>query len=59
SVYFYEHTGLLPGYQSWADYSDESDAIVVQFVNTSGGYSWEKAAIIKNRIIKIIERTDI
>lgn len=58
SVYFYEHTGLLPGYQSWAQYSEESDAIVIQFVNTTGGYSWEKGAIIKNRIFKIIERRD-
>lgn len=56
SVYFYEHTGLLPGYQSWAQYSEETDTILIQFVNTSGGYSWEKAAIIKNRIFKIIEK---
>ncbi len=53
-VYVFEHTGLVPGYQSWASYSPELDAIVIQFVNTSGGYSWEISNIINNRIIKIL-----
>ncbi len=37
SVYKYEHTGLLPGYQSIARYHKDIDAVVIQFVNTSGG----------------------
>ncbi|WP_200977941.1 serine hydrolase [Echinicola sp. 20G] len=36
SVYPYEHTGWLPGYTSIARYHPDIDAVVVQFVNTSG-----------------------
>lgn len=54
-VYVFEHTGLVPGYQSWATYSQELDAIVVQFVNTSVGYSWGISNIIHNRIFEILE----
>jgi len=56
SVYYYEHTGLLPGYQSIAKYHQDIDTIVVQFVNTSGGESWTISEIIYNRIIKILRR---
>ena len=35
SIYSYEHTGLLPGYQSIAKYHKDMDAVVVQFVNTT------------------------
>lgn len=54
SVYEYEHTGLLPGYQSIARYHKDVDAVVVLFVNTSGGDTWTKSEIIYNRIIKIL-----
>jgi hypothetical protein len=37
SVYVYGHTGLLPGYYSIARYHEGIDAVVIQFVNTSGG----------------------
>jgi len=53
SVYEYGHTGLLPGYQSIARYHKDIDAVVVQFVNTSGGDKW---SIVYNRIIKILSR---
>ncbi len=56
SVYPYNHTGLVPGYQSWASYSPELDAVVVQFVNTSGGFSWEISNILHGRIFKILEK---
>ena len=56
SIYEYEHTGLLPGYSSIARYQKEIDAVVIQFVNTSGGYSWNLSEIVYNRIIKILER---
>ncbi|MCB0838050.1 MAG: beta-lactamase family protein, partial [Bacteroidetes bacterium] len=36
SVYEYEHTGWLHGYTSIARYHSDIDAVVVQFVNTSG-----------------------
>ncbi len=56
SIYKYEHTGLLPGYQSIARYHKDIDAIVIQLVNTSGGYSWTISEIVYNRIIKILKK---
>ena len=56
SVYKYEHTGLLPGYQSIARYNKDIDAVVIQFVNTSGGKMWNLSEIIYNKIIKILSR---
>ncbi len=56
SIYEYEHTGLLPGYSSIARYHKDIDAVVVQFVNTSGGYTWNLSEIVYNRIIKILRR---
>jgi len=54
SIYVYEHTGLLPGYQSIAKYHKNIDTIVTQFVNTSGANSWTISEIIYNRIVKIL-----
>lgn len=54
SVYEYEHTGLLPGYQSFAKYYKDIDTVVIQFVNTSGGETWSLSEIIYNRIAKIL-----
>lgn len=56
SIYEYEHTGLLPGYSSIAKYHKDIDAVVVQFVNTSGGYTWNLSEIVYNRIVKILRR---
>lgn len=56
SVYKYEHTGLLPGYSSIARYHKDIDAVVVQFVNTSGGYTWNLSEIVYKRIIKILRK---
>ena len=56
SVYEYEHTGLLPGYSSIAKYYKDMDTVVVQFVNTSGGETWNITEIVYNRIIKIIQK---
>jgi len=36
SLYEYEHTGWLHGYTSIARFHSDIDAVVVQFVNTSG-----------------------
>ena len=58
SVYGFNHTGLLPGYSSIARYHEDLDAIVIQFVNTSGGTSWTKTEIIYNRIISIIKEEE-
>jgi CubicO group peptidase (beta-lactamase class C family) len=56
SIYVYEHTGLLPGYSSIARYHKDIDAVVVQFVNTSGGYTWNLTEMVYNRIVKIVRR---
>ena len=56
SIYVYEHTGLLPGYSSIARYHKDIDTVVIQFVNTSGGYSWNLSEIVYRRIVKILKR---
>ena len=58
SIYQYGHTGELPGYQSIARYHEELDAVVIQFINTSGGNSWSKSESVYRRIIRILERDD-
>jgi len=56
SIYVYEHTGLVPGYQSIAKYHKDMDAVVIQFNNTTNfeGYEWNLAEIVYSRIVKII-----
>ncbi|MHA4811204.1 serine hydrolase domain-containing protein [Flavitalea flava] len=56
SIYKYDHTGLLPGYQSIAQYHKDIDAVVIQFVNTSGGNAWTISEIVYNNIIKILKK---
>ncbi len=56
SIYVYEHGGLVPGYQSLAEYHKDIDTIVIQFVNTTNfdGYDWNLSEIVINRIVKIL-----
>jgi D-alanyl-D-alanine carboxypeptidase len=56
SIYKYEHTGLIPGYQTIAKYHKDIDAAVIQFTNTVNfdGYNWNMSEIMYNRIIKIL-----
>jgi len=56
SIYEYGHTGLLPGYSSIAKYHKDFDTVVIQFVNTSGGYTWNLSEIVYNRIVKILRK---
>lgn len=58
SIYVYNHTGLVPGYQSIAKYNKDLNTVVVQFMNTTNfdGYNWNLSEIIYNRIIKILKR---
>ncbi|GAB5381037.1 MAG: serine hydrolase domain-containing protein [Aliiglaciecola sp.] len=58
SIYVYEHGGLVPGYQSLAEYHQDIDTVVVQFINTTDfkGYEWNLSEITINRIVKIIRR---
>jgi CubicO group peptidase (beta-lactamase class C family) len=58
SIYKYEHTGLIPGYQSIAKYYKDIDTVVIQFNNTTNfdGYNWSLAEIFYKRIEKIVRR---
>ena len=56
SIYVYEHTGLVPGYQSIAKYHKDINTIIIQFNNTTNfnGYDWNLAEIIYSRIVKLV-----
>jgi CubicO group peptidase (beta-lactamase class C family) len=56
SIYVYNHGGLIPGYQSLAEYHKDIDTVVIQFVNTTNfdGYNWNLSEIVINRIVKIL-----
>ncbi len=58
SIYVYEHTGLIPGYQSIAKYHKDIDTVVIQFMNTTNfdGYNWSLSEVFYNRILKILRR---
>jgi CubicO group peptidase (beta-lactamase class C family) len=58
SIYKYEHTGLIPGYQTIAKYHKDIDAVVIQFTNTVNfdGYNWNVSEIMYNRIVKILRK---
>jgi len=58
SIYKYEHTGLIPGYQTIAKYHKNIDAVVIQFTNTVNfdGYNWNMSEIMYNRIVKILRK---
>ena len=60
SIYKYEHTGLIPGYQTIAKYHKDIDAVVIQFTNTVNfdGYNWNMSEIMYNRIVKILKKTE-
>lgn len=55
--YEYEHGGLVVGYQSLAEYHEDIDAVVVQFINTTDfeGYQWNLSEISINRIVKLLK----
>lgn len=58
SLYEFDHGGLVPGYQSMAEYHKDIDAVVVQFMNTTDfdGYQWNLLEITHNRVVKILRR---
>ncbi len=56
SIYEYEHTGWLPGYQSIARYHKDIDTVVIQFVNTTGGNTIMISNIVYSRIVRILRR---
>ena len=58
SIYKYEHAGWVPGYQSFATYYKDLDAVVVAFYSTTDAklYNWNLSEIINNRIAKLLQR---
>ncbi len=56
SMYEYNHTGLIAGYQSIAHYHKDMDAVVIQFTSTTDfeGYNWNLSEISYNRIVNIL-----
>ncbi|MBS2099215.1 serine hydrolase domain-containing protein [Carboxylicivirga linearis] len=58
SVYKYEHAGWVPGYQSFAKYHKDIDAVIVEFYSTTDPklYNWNLSEIINNRIVKILKK---
>ena len=42
SIYVYDHTGSIPGYQCIAKYHNDIDVVVIQFTKTTDfeGYKW-------------------
>jgi CubicO group peptidase (beta-lactamase class C family) len=58
SVYEYEHSGWVPGYQSFAKYHKDLDAVVILFYSTTDSklYNWNLSEIINNRIVKILKK---
>ena len=58
SIYEYEHGGWVPGYQSFAKYHKDIDAVTIEFYSTTDSklYYWNLSEIINNRIVKILKK---
>jgi CubicO group peptidase (beta-lactamase class C family) len=58
SLYKYNHSGWVPGYQSFAEYHKELDAVVIAFYSTTDDklYNWHVSEVINNRIVKILKK---
>lgn len=61
SIYEYEHGGWVPGYQSFAKYYEDMDAVIVTFYSTTDSdlYYWNLSEIINSRIAKIVARQNL
>ncbi|MDB4431026.1 beta-lactamase family protein [Pseudomonadales bacterium] len=61
SIYEYEHTGWVPGYQSFAKYHRDLDTIFIGFYSTTDArlYNWNLSQIINHRIVKILKRKQV
>lgn len=58
SIYEYDHGGWVPGYQSFAEYHKNIDAVIIAFYSTTDSklYNWNLSEIINKRIVKILKR---
>lgn len=59
SLYQFNHSGWVPGYQSFATYYEDIDAVVVAFYSTTDAdlIYWNLAEIINHRIAKILRKS--
>ncbi len=57
SIYEYKHAGWVPGYQSFAEYHEDIDAVVIQFYSTTDRdlLLWNLSEIVNSRIHKILK----
>jgi CubicO group peptidase (beta-lactamase class C family) len=57
-LYKYNHSGWVPGYMSFADYHEETDAVVVLFTNTTDRklYLWNVSEVVCSRIARILQK---
>jgi len=56
SVYWFNHSGWLPGYQSIANYDEDIDTVVIQFVNTTGEGSENTASTSYEQILNLLRK---
>ncbi len=58
SIYEYEHSGWVPGYESFVKYYEDIDAVLVMFYSTTDPdlIMWNLAEIINNRFFKILRK---
>ncbi|MFT5569533.1 MAG: D-alanyl-D-alanine carboxypeptidase [Cyclobacteriaceae bacterium] len=58
SIYKYEHGGWVPGYQSFAKYHNDLDAVTIEFYSTTDSklYNWNLSEIINTRMVKILKK---
>lgn len=54
SIYEYGHKGWVLGYHSIARYHEDIDAVVVQFVNTTGKDTELTVLVVYDRIVRIL-----
>ena len=60
SIYEFNHSGWVPGYQSFAEYHEDIDAVIVTFYNTTDAdlFNWNLSEIFNGRIKKIVARDE-
>lgn len=58
SIYEYEHSGWVPGSQSFAKYYEDLDAVIIEFYSTTDPdlLLWNLSQINNNRIVKILRK---
>lgn len=55
-LYWYSHSGWLPGYQSIANFEESIDAAIVLFSNNTGSNSEEVIAETYRDILSLLDR---